>query len=77
MIESLALAVSGGAVGLGVGWLLVDLGAPAGDFLGAFFIPTRDLVIGGALVVLLGFAAGAVPALLATRLRIVDALRKV
>ena len=77
LIESLALAVAGGAVGLGLGWLLIGLGDPTGGFLAVFLIPTRDLVVGGALVVLLGFAAGAVPALLATRLRIVDALRKV
>ena len=77
LIESLALAVVGGAVGLGVGWLLIGLGDPTGGFLTVFLIPTRDLVLGGVLVVLLGFAAGAVPALLATRLRIVDALRKV
>jgi putative ABC transport system permease protein len=77
LIESLALAVTGGAVGLGLGWLLIGLGDPTGGFLAVFLIPTRDLVVGGALVVLLGFASGAVPALLATRLRIVDALRKV
>ncbi|MCY4123260.1 MAG: FtsX-like permease family protein, partial [Acidobacteria bacterium] len=77
LIESLALAVVGGAVGLGVGWLLIGLGDPTGGFLTVFLIPTRDLVLGGVLIVLLGFAAGAVPALLATRLRIVDALRKV
>ena len=77
LIESLALAVAGGAVGLGLGWLMIGLGDPTGGFLAVFLLPTRDLVIGGVLVVLLGFAAGAVPALLATRLRIVDALRKV
>ncbi len=77
LIESLALAVVGGAAGLGVGSLLVGLGDPTGGFLAVFLFPTRDLVIGGVLVILLGFAAGAVPALLATRLRIVDALRKV
>ena len=77
LIESLVLAIAGGAVGLGVGWLLIGLGDPTGGFLAVFLIPTRDLVVGGVLVVLLGFAAGAVPALLATRLRIVDALRKV
>ena len=77
LIESLALAVAGGAVGLGLGWLLIGLGDPTGGFLAVFLFPTRDLVIGGMLVVLLGFAAGAVPGLLATRLRIVDALRKV
>ena len=77
LVESFALAVVGGAVGLALGYVLIGLGDPSGGFLSAFFIPTRDLVIGGVLVVLLGFAAGAVPALLATRLRIVDALRKV
>ena len=77
LIESLALAVVGGAAGLGIGSLLIGLGDPTGGFLAVFLFPTRDLVIGGVLVVLLGFAAGAVPALLATRLRIVDALRKV
>ena len=71
------LAVAGGTVGLGLGWLLIGLGDPTGGFLAVFLLPTRDLAIGGVLVVLLGFAAGAVPALLATRLRIVDALRKV
>ena len=77
LTESLTLAVAGGALGLGLGWLLVGLGDPSGGFLAVFLFPTRDLVIGGVLVVLLGFAAGAVPALMATRLRIVDALRKV
>ena len=77
LIESLTLAVVGGAAGLGIGSLLIGLGDPTGGFLAVFLFPTRDLVMGGVLVVLLGFAAGAVPALLATRLRIVDALRKV
>ena len=77
LMESLALAVVGGAAGLGIGSLLIGLGDPTGGFLAVFLFPTRDIVLGGALVVLLGFAAGAVPALLATRLRIVDALRKV
>ena len=77
LCESLALAVAGGAAGLGLGYVLIGLGDPTGGFLPVFFTPTGDLVIGGALVVLLGFAAGALPALLATRLRIVDALRKV
>jgi len=77
LAESFALAVVGGAVGLGLGYALIGFGDPSGGFLSAFFIPTRDVVIGGVLVVLLGFASGAVPALLATRLRIVDALRKV
>ncbi len=75
--ESVAIAVAGGAAGLGIGWLAVGLGDPTGGFLPAFVMPTRDLAAGGVLVVLLGLVSGAVPAMQATRLRIVDALRKV
>ena len=77
LAESLALAVAGGAVGLGIGRLAVGLGDPTGGFLQAFVMPARDLAAGVALVVLLGLASGALPALQATRLRIVDALRRV
>ena len=77
LAESLALAVAGGAVGLGIGRLAVGLGDPTGGFLPAFVMPARDLAAGVALVVLLGLGAGALPALQATRLRIVDALRRV
>ena len=76
LIESLALAVAGGAIGLGLGYLLTGLGDPSG-FLASFFVPPRDLILGGVLVILLGLASGVVPGLQATRLRIVDALRKV
>jgi ABC-type antimicrobial peptide transport system permease subunit len=34
------------------------------------------VIVGGVMVVVLGFAAGAVPAFQAQRLRIVDALRR-
>lgn len=77
LAESLALAVAGGAMGLGLGRLLVGLGDPTGGFLPTFVMPARDLATGVALVFLLGLASGALPAVQATRLRIVDALRKV
>ena len=76
LAESLAIAVAGGAAGLGIGYLLIDLGDPTGGFLPTFLVPRGDLAVGGVLVVLLGLAAGALPAVQATRLRIVDALRK-
>ena len=41
-----------------------------------FHFPPRDLVFGVVLVVLLGFGTGLVPALQASRLKIVDALRR-
>ncbi len=77
LAESLALAVAGGAMGLAMGRLLVGLGDPTGGFLPTFVMPARDLATGVALVFLLGLASGALPAVQATRLRIVDALRKV
>ena len=77
LAEAFALAVAGGAVGLGVGYLMINLGGdPTGGFLAVFYIPTADLVVGGALVLLLGLTTGVLPAVQATRLRIVDALRK-
>lgn len=77
LAEAFALAVAGGAAGLGIGYLMISLGGdPTGGFLAVFYIPTDDLVLGGGLVILLGLTTGVLPAVQATRLRIVDALRK-
>lgn len=77
LLESCILAVVGGAAGLGLAWVLVTvIGDPTGSFLPQFLLPPRDLVIGMIMVIALGFATGAVPALQASRLRIVDALRR-
>ncbi len=77
LAESLLIAVVGGALGLGIGYVLIGQGDPTGGFLPAFFVPPRDLVIGAGLALLLGVVSGLMPAVQATRLRIVDALRKV
>jgi len=77
LLESCVLAVVGGVAGLGLAWVLVTvIGDPTGSFLPQFLLPPRDLVIGMIMVVALGFLTGAVPALQASRLRIVDALRR-
>ena len=76
LTEAMVLAGVGGAIGLGVGNLLISLGDPSGGFLPAFFVPARDLVGGCTLVILLGLTSGIFPAVQATRLRIVDALRR-
>ncbi len=77
LLESCVLAVVGGAAGLGLAWVLVTvIGDPTGSYLPQFLLPPRDLVIGMIMVVALGFLTGAVPALQASRLRIVDALRR-
>ena len=74
--ESLLLTAVAGGLGLALGWLLVSGGDPTGGFLPIFFFPPEDLVLGAVLVLLLGLAAGALPALGAMRLRTVDALRR-
>jgi len=77
LMESCLLALVGGLAGLGLAWTLITvLGDPTGSFLPAFYLPVRDLIIGVVMVIFLGFATGAVPAMQAGRLRIVDALRK-
>jgi len=77
LLESCVLALVGGLAGLGLAWVLVTVGGdPTGSYLPAFYFPTRDLIAGALMVLLLGFATGAVPAMQASRLRIVDALRR-
>jgi putative ABC transport system permease protein len=77
LMESCVLALVGGLLGIGVSWVLVTLGGdPTGSYLPQFFFPPTDVVIGVLMVLGLGLAAGAVPALQAQRLRIVDALRR-
>jgi putative ABC transport system permease protein len=76
LAESLLLALVAGGFGLALGYAMVSAGDPTHGFLPIFFFPPEDLVLGAALVVLLGLVAGALPAFSAMRLRIVDALRR-
>jgi putative ABC transport system permease protein len=78
LAESLFLAIVGGALGLALSWLVVGAVAKlVGQFLPVFFLPPEAAVQGAGLALLLGFAAGMLPALQAMRLSIVDALRRV
>ena len=74
--ESLALTFAGGAVGLGLAWLLVSTGDPTGGSFPVFYLPTRDLFVGVLLIMAMAFIAGIIPALQAQRLQIADALRR-
>ena len=76
LAESLVIAVAGGSVGLVLAWLVSRQGDPTGGLLPAFFFPPKDMILGVALVFGLGIASGLLPAVRATRLRIVDALRR-
>jgi putative ABC transport system permease protein len=76
LAESLFVALTGGLLGLALAWLIVQQGDPTNGMLSIFVLPTRDLVIGIALMILMGVLAGLMPALAAMRLRITDALRR-
>jgi putative ABC transport system permease protein len=76
LLESCAIALAGGSLGLVLGWLITLGGDPTGGLFPAFYIPTTDLARGLALAVGLGLVAGIVPAVQAMRLQIVDALRR-
>ena len=74
--ESLAITAIGGGLGLALAWLMVSAGDPTNGMLPVFYIPTRDLLAGLALILVTAFVAGILPALQARRLRIADALRR-
>jgi putative ABC transport system permease protein len=76
LLESSVVALLGGGIGLALAWLIISRGDPTGGLLPAFYFPARDLMIGVAIAVALGLLTGVVPALQASRLKIVDALRR-
>jgi putative ABC transport system permease protein len=78
LAESLLLALLAGGLGLFLAWAIIGAaGDPTHGFLPIFFIPAGGLALGVAFAILLGLATGAIPAVQAMRLRIVDALRRV
>jgi putative ABC transport system permease protein len=77
LAESLAIAAIGGAMGLTLVELMTLHGSPVPGILPVFFLPTVRLIQGIACIFIVGIAAGAIPGVLAMRLRIVDALRRV
>ncbi len=76
LAESCVIAAVGGFAGLGVAWAITAGGSPVPAMLPVFYLPLRYLVIGACLVVGLGLVTGIVPAILAMRLRISEALRR-
>jgi putative ABC transport system permease protein len=76
LAESLFIAFTGGLLGLGLAWLLVQGGDPTNGMLPIFVLPPRDIVIGVGLMVMMGVLAGLMPAVAAMRLKITDALRR-
>jgi putative ABC transport system permease protein len=76
LAESCLLTILGGALGLGLAWLMTSRGDPTGGMLPLFFLPPRDVLIGLGISVVLGFLTGIFPAQQAMRLQVADALRR-
>jgi len=77
--EGLLVAVVGGAMGAALARVVVNaefLGL-AGGFIPLFGVNNWNVVVGIGLSVLIGVLAAVIPATMASRLRIVDALRRV
>jgi putative ABC transport system permease protein len=76
LVESVALSVVAGALGLGLAWLLAQGGDPTGGFLPIWVLKPQDIAIGLGLAGIVGLIAGALPAIGASRLPIAVALRR-
>ena len=77
LLESVFIAFVGGGLGLALSYTFITVvGDPTHGLLPAFYFPTSQVVFGVALVTVLGLGSGFLPAWQASRLRIVDALRR-
>ena len=77
LAESMTIAAIGGIGGLLLGAAAVTGMAPAmAAMLPNFYLPSANLIVGAILTLVLGFAAGILPAMQAGRLRIAEALRR-
>ena len=77
-VEALLMSVVGGAIGIALARAVINPRVlPGGGFIPALSVNNLNVAIALALSALIGVVAGTIPATLASRLRIVDALRRV
>jgi putative ABC transport system permease protein len=77
LAEAVMITALGGVIGLaGAAWLGVQFEPVFRQYLPGFSLPTDAVVRGVAFMLVLGLLAGAVPAVQAMRLGIVQALRR-
>jgi len=77
LAESALISIQGGIIGLAGVKLFTLSGDPTHGLLPLFYLEPFYVALGLAAALLVGLASGMIPALLAMRLRIVDALRRV
>jgi putative ABC transport system permease protein len=76
MFESMLIALLGGGTGLLLAKAFSMRGDPTGGMLPVFYIPTAAMALGFGLTAVVGAAAGVLPAFSASRLRVIEALRR-
>jgi len=77
LAESVLIAVIGGCLGLGGVKIVTILGDPTNGMIQAFYLPGNMAALGAAIALGVGLLAGMLPAVSASRLRVVDALRRI
>jgi putative ABC transport system permease protein len=74
LAEAMLLVVVGGAIGLGIATLVMQMIADSGSAIQLGVVQPQTWVLGLGLAIVIAFAVGGLPALRAMRLKIVDAL---
>ena len=77
LAESISIALIGGLLGIGLAKLSTAWGSPAPSVLPLFYLPADQMLVGVGVALAVGVVAGLLPALSASRLKVVDALRRV
>jgi putative ABC transport system permease protein len=76
--EGLMMSIVGGIVGVGLArWIVSPDTMQAGAFIPVFGVTNMNALVGLGLSAVIGVLAGLIPATMASRLKIVDALRRV
>ncbi len=77
LAESLLYSLAGGMIGIGLAKLYTLGGDPTDGFLMSFYLSPEIMAYGMVFALLAGLASGWIPAMLAMRLKIVEALRRI
>jgi putative ABC transport system permease protein len=75
--ESVSIALLGGLIGIGLAKVSTLWGSPVPGILPLYILPMKQVLLGILFAIGIGAVAGFIPAITASRLRVVEALRKI